>query len=297
MTRLLFLALLALSTSLAHAKLRVAATTTFVGDFVAAIAGDAAEVATIFPPDADPHAYEPSPREIARLDSVRVIFLNGFGLEEGLAARLKNLTAEKIEVSQGIPPRKLDGHEHHQHDGHECAHGDDPHVWTDPVALQSWTTNIAAALARLDPPNAAAYAMRAGKLGTELAELDAWIRTQVATIPESRRVIVADHADLGWYAARYGFRVVGTVLPGFSTMAEPSARELAKLEKVIRAEKAPAIFSSGTVAPALAKRIASDTGAKLVELPGCSLGKTGSETATLPGYLRTLTTRIVEALK
>lgn len=297
MTRILILTLLALSATIASAKLRVAASTTFVGDVVATIAGDTADVTTLFPPDADPHAYEPSPRKLAKLDGVRAIFLNGFGLEEGLAARLKNLAAEQIEVSHGIPARKLDGHDHHDHDGHKCVHGDDPHVWVDPVALQTWATNIAAALARLDPPNAPAYAARAEKLQAELAELDTWIRAQVATIPESRRVIVADHADLGWYAARYGLRIVGTVLPGFSTLAEPSARELAALEKTIRREKAPAIFSSGSVAPALAKRVAADTSAKLVELPGCSLGKSGSETATLPAYLRALTTKIVEALK
>lgn len=289
----------ALGVPASHARLRVAASTTFIAETVAIIGGDAVDVTAIFPRDADPHAYEPSPRELARLEGVQAVFLNGFDLEESLRGPLKHLSAPQVDVSAGVPPRRLDGHESHDrhaHEGHACDHDVDPHVWTDPVAMQAWTTNIAAALAGLDPANAEGYRARAAGWNAELRALDAWIREQVARIPGDRRVIVTDHNDLGWFAGRYGFRIVGAVFPGFSTQAEPSARELAVLEKTIRAAKVPAIFSSGIVAPTLAQRVAADTGTRLVALPGCSLGRAGTGTATLAGWLKVTTERIVGAL-
>ncbi len=269
------------------AKLRVAASTTFVGEVVAAIGGDAIDVDVIYPRDADPHAFEPTPRDIAKLGGETIIFENGLGLETALQGPLKALQTggiEIIEVSRGISARTAGGSE-------------DPHVWSDPIALMTWTTNIETTLVRLDPADAAGFHECAAACRKMLVETDSWIRKQVEKIPAARRVLVTDHDALEYFAHRYGFKIVGTVLPGFSTLAEPSPRELAALEETIRREKVPAVFVDGPATPVLARRVAEDTGAKLITLPGCSLGAAGSETGTLPGYLRTLATRIAEGLK
>ena len=97
-------------------------------------------------------------RPVAKLADRAVIFQNGLGLEESLQGPLKNLSAEKIEVSRGITPRKLEGHEGHDHSD------EDPHVWLDPIALITWTTNIESTLARLDPANEKLFHERAEKL-------------------------------------------------------------------------------------------------------------------------------------
>lgn len=266
------------------AKIRVAASTTFVGEVVSAIGGDAIELTVVYPRDADPHAYEPTPRDIARLENRQLVFLNGFGLENTLRGPLDRLKAEAIEISSGIAARTTGGEP-------------DPHVWFDPACLATWTTNIEIALTKADASSADGFRARAEKFRDELRKLDSWISEKVAAIPAERRVLVTDHDNLGWFAARYGFKIVGTVLPGFSSIAEPSARELAKLEETIRREKARAIFAEGPATPSLLKRVAEDTGAKVVLLPSESLGPAGSETGTLAGYLQTLTTRIVGGLR
>lgn len=280
--RVFVLALLAALPCLA--KIRVAASTTFVGEVVSAIGGDAIDLAVVYPRDADPHAYEPTPRDIARIENRQLVFLNGFGLEATLRGPLDRLNVGTVEVSAGIAPRTL---------GNEP----DPHVWFDPACLATWTTNIEIALTKTEPSAADGFHVRAEKFRDELRKLDFWISEKIAVIPVQRRILVTDHDNLGWFAARYGFKIVGTVLPGFSSIAEPSARELAKLEETIRREKARAIFAEGPATPALIKRVADDTGAKVVILPSESLGPAGSETGTLAGYLQTLTTRIVGGLK
>lgn len=292
-----FSALLALGCALAAgpvaAQLRVAASTTFVGELVTAVGGTNVSVRTIYPRDADPHAYEPKPGDVARLSGARIVFLNGLGLESALRGPLESLKAEGatlVEVSRGITPR----HDEDGHEGHD--HAVDPHVWYDPVALMTWATNLAAELTRIDSANAAGYAQRAQETAAKFGALDQWIRERFAAIPKDRRVLVTDHESLGYFADRYGLRIAGAVLPGVSTLAEPSARDVAALQKVIAREKVRALFVGGSSVPALVQRLAADTGVRIVGLPTCALGAEGSETGTLDGYLRSLTRTLVEGL-
>lgn len=281
------LALAAILPWAAEAKLRVAATTTFVGDVVSAIAGASADVTVILPRGADPHEFEPTPRDITKLDGAQVLFANGLGLEDSLRGPLKNVrngTLEVVEVSRGVSARAEDG-------------VPDPHVWCDPACVAVWTTNIEAALSRLDPGHAAEFRERAGAYRKQLTELDAAIRSQIQAIPENRRTLVTDHDELHYFADRYGLKIAGAILPGFSSLAEPSARELAALEKRIRELNAPAVFAGGEVPAALARRVAADTGVRLIPLPGCALGPEKSDTGTLLGWLRTTAAKICEGLR
>jgi len=270
----------------ARAELRVAASTTFVGDVVRAIGGDAVRVDVVYPRNADPHAYEPTPRDLAARAGEKILFVNGVGLDETLRRPLDNLKQEApeiINVSRGIVARRT---------GDEF----DPHVWADPVCVATWTTNIEAALTKLDPNHAGDFRRRAESYRAELAALDADIRRQIEKVPEDRRLIVTDHDELHYFAERYGLKIVGVVLPSFSTLSEPSPRDLAALEKSIRELKAPAVFAAGDVPAQLVKRVAADTGARLVQLPGCSLGEANCETGTLTGWLKTTAERIVGGL-
>jgi ABC-type Zn uptake system ZnuABC Zn-binding protein ZnuA len=139
-------------------------------------------------------------------------------------------------LSEGIKLRKLEN----EHEGEEG--GLDPHVWFDPSNVMVWTRNVEQTLIRLDPANRETYAARAQAYQTELATLDTWIQEQVGQIAEVDRGLVADHDALGYFADRYGFRIVGSVIAGFSTLAEPSAQELAKLQNAVRDTGVKAIF-------------------------------------------------------
>lgn len=288
-------------------RLQVVATTTIVGDVVKQVGGEAIELQVLLPVGADPHAFEPTPRDLARIAGARVIFANGAGLERFLDSLLANATAgaEIVEVSEGIALRRAGeepGHAESQENtatpqhGHEHE-GADPHVWTDPNNVIVWTRNIEAALSRLDGENAARYRANAEAYRAQLQALDAWVREQVAQIPEGNRRLVTDHEVLGYFAGRYGFQQAGTIFPGFSTLAEPSAQDLAALENAIRAHHVKAIFVGTTVNPNLARRVAADTGARLVSFHTGSLTAPGGGADNYLDYVRHNVSAIVEALK
>ena len=123
------------------------------------------------------------------------------------------------------------------------AHGEfDPHMWMDPTLVAVWATEIAEVLAEVDPSHGTEYAGRADAFVGELDELDAWIQAEVAAVPRERRILVTDHDVFGYFADRYGFIVLDTIIPGFSTVSEPSARHLASLREAISEHSIPAIF-------------------------------------------------------
>ena len=270
-------------------KLRVLATTTIVGDVVKEVGGGDIELTVLIPPGADPHTYEPTPQDLKALERAHVVFVNGVGLESALEPLLKSAAKSPIvEVSEGVALRRLA-------ESPEKAGQPDPHVWFNPLNVITWARNVENALSALDPAHAESYRAGADRYAEELKQLDAWIEEQVSRIPPERRKLVTDHLAFGYFADRYGFEQVGAVFPGFSTGAEPSARELAELEESIRRLGVPAIFVSNTVNPALAERIARDTGVKVVPLYIGSLSGPEGPAPTYIEMMRYDVRAIVEA--
>lgn len=184
-----------------------------------------------------------------------------------------------------------DHHDEHHH------HGDfDPHVWMDPTLIAAWTQKIAAALAEVDPASAGAYATRATALAAELHELDAWVREQVATVPVAKRILITDHDVLGYFAARYRFTLLDSIVPGSSTASEPSARHLAALRDAIAEHAVPAIFVGTTVNPQAAQVLADDLNIEVVSIYTGSLSAPDGPAATYRNFIRTNVERIVAAL-
>ncbi len=277
-------------------QLRVVATTTLVGDVVKAVAGDLIDLTVLMPPGVDPHSFDPVPQDIAAVAAADLIFLNGLGVEINLDEMIVNAggEAQVLSVSEGITPFYLvqPGSEGGQANASEF----DPHVWLNPLNVVIWAQNIAAALAAADPPNAGIYQANADAYGLDMVALDEWVQDQVAQVPASERLLVTDHDAFGYFARRYGFTLAGTVFPGFSTLAEPSAREVAELETAIQALDVRAIFVGNTVNPSLGERIAQDTGTRVVFLYTGSLSDPGGPAPDYPSYIRYNVTEIVKAL-
>jgi len=287
-------------------KLRVVATTTIVGDVVRQIGGDAIELTVLLPVGSDPHGFEPTPKDVTRVADADAIFINGLGLEGFLGPLMENAgsDAKIVPVSAGIEPRQfVEGMASHENDhegetGHEHAQsGGDPHVWTSPHNVMVWTQNIAQTLSDLDPDNTETYDTNARLYQQELETLDAWVREQVSRIPEGNREIVTDHAVFGYFADRYGFIQVGAVVPGYSTLAESSAQELARLEDAIRDLGVKAIFVGNTVNPNLARRVAEDTSTQLVFVYTGSLSEKGGPADNYLDFIRYNVDAIANALK
>jgi len=279
-------------------KLKVVATTSIVGDVVAQIGGDLIELKVLLPVGTDPHSFDPNPQDVVKVAEADVIFANGAGLENFLDNLIESAgTADVVKyLSEDIDLRSLED----DHDSNSDLHlheGIDPHVWTNPQNVAIWVENIETILSDLDPINAAVYISRAETYKLELNALDDWIRGQVANIPLENRQLVTDHTIFGYFADEYGFEQLGALIPGSSTLAEPSAQELANIEDTINSLRVKAIFVGNTVNPTLAERVARDTGTQLVFIYTGSLGERGSGSETYLEYMRYNTSAFVDSLK
>ena len=173
----------------------------------------------------------------------------------------------------------------------------DPHWWQDPRNAVKATAAIEAELARMDPRHAADYARAAGRYTATLERLDREVARCIDQIPEPQRTLVTTHDALGSYAARYGLRVVGTVIPSRSTLAQPSAGEVDELIATIRREGVRAIFAESSVNPDVEQAIADAAGARIgAALYADALGPAGSEGAGYAGSIAANTAAIVDGL-
>jgi ABC-type Zn uptake system ZnuABC Zn-binding protein ZnuA len=282
-----------------NARLKVVATTSIVGDVAALVGGKQIELSVLLPLGADPHSFELSPQDVAAVSEADLIFANGAGLETFLDNLIESAGAQDkvVEVSEGIDFQESAGELEASEEEHDHAAGIDPHTWTDPNNVMVWLQNIEAALSARDPAHASVYRANAEHYRGELVALDAWIREQVEQIPPAQRKIVTDHLQFGYFAAQYGFEQVGAILPGFSTLAQPSAQEMAALEDAIASLQVKAIFVGHNFNPSLAERVAEDTNTRLLFVYTGSLSEAGGEADTYLAYMRFNTLAFVEGLK
>jgi ABC-type Zn uptake system ZnuABC Zn-binding protein ZnuA len=281
--------------------LQVVATTSIVGDVVSQVGRDLIELSVLLPVGTDPHSFSPTPQDIAKIAEADLVFANGAGLEEFLDNLIESAGAEDkvIFVSDGIDFLVLESGEHeddHSVEGHEHQ-SIDPHTWTNPNNVMVWVHNIEQKLSVADPKNSSAYASNADAYTAKLQDLDAWIRQQVAEIPKVNRRLITDHTLFGYFSEEYGFEQVGALIPGFSTLAEPTAKELADIEDAIHALDVKAIFVGNTVNPVLAERVAEDTGTLIVFVYTGSLSEYNGEAGSYLEYMRYNTKAFINALK
>jgi ABC-type Zn uptake system ZnuABC Zn-binding protein ZnuA len=288
-----------LSPSPSATGLRVLAVETFLADIAQNVAGERLHVEAFLPLMADLHSFEPTPSDVARLAESDVLIINGAGLERALMRLVPEAGKPLvIEASAGLKSRvasesELAG-EHEEQEEHEG----DPHFWLDPHHVIRYVENIRDGLSRADPDGAAVYAANAEGYIRQLQELDRWIAAQVAEIPPDRRLLVTDHESFGYFADRYGFRIIGAVVPSFSTGASPSAQYLAQLVEQVKATGVPAIFLESGSNPQLAEQIARETGVQVVtELYSHSITDAHGPAPTYLEMMRYNTRVIVEALR
>jgi zinc/manganese transport system substrate-binding protein len=284
----------------------IVATTTILGDVAANVVGPHGLVEVLMPVGADPHDFSPSSRQVARMHEADLVIANGLLLEEGLTDVLEALEGEGVLVlwlAQLLDPIPVadpdDGHDHdngHDDDnGHD--HGEyDPHVWMDPIRMATGAMLIAEALDAIAPQ--VDWTSRAAAYADELAAVDAEITALVSTLPAERRLLVTNHHSLGYFAHRYGFTVVGTVIPGGGTLGAPSPAQLARLVDLIEELGIPAIFAENIDETALSRALADEVAqpVAVVVLATDSLGEPGTEEGTLVGMLRSNARKIVDAL-
>jgi zinc/manganese transport system substrate-binding protein len=268
----------------------VVVTTTVLGDVVSDLVGDEVAVEVIMPRGAAPHEFQASARQVAAMRGADALVTNGAGLEEGLAETIEAAEqdgAPTFAAIAAVDTLELD-------DGA----GTDPHFFTDPARMAAAAQGIAEFLVEevpgLDTP---AFASQAAATVDELHALDGAVERTLSAVPADRRTLVTNHEVFGYFADRYGFDVVGAVIPAGTTQAEPSAAQLDELAQAIDEHHVPAIFVEASSPTRLADALADESGdVDVVELFSESLGDEGSGGETYAAMMRTNAGRIADAL-
>jgi ABC-type Zn uptake system ZnuABC Zn-binding protein ZnuA len=269
------------------ATLSVVTTTTQLADFARVVGGDLVTVQSLLHANVDPHDFEAAPADLVAIAQADVVVRNGAGLEswfdDTIAAAAPR--GEVVDASAAIPLRKVHG-------------DDDPHVWLDPMNAKRMIGAIAAALVGADPEHTATFTRNLAAYGAQLDGLDRDIRQELAGVRS--RKIVTNHDAFGYYAARYGLDVVGSVLPSFDSQAELSAAGISRVVRAIRDEGVRAVFAETSLPPETAETIAAEAGVKVVTgeraLYIDALGPAGSGADTYLTMMRHNTEVLVDAL-
>ncbi len=267
-------------------------TTTFLADIAHNVAGDRLKVESLLSPGADPHEYQAVPSDVQKIAASQAVIVNGLGYDQFIQPLLENAGGKRLVItaSDGLQARQMK-----EETGKTVS---DPHMWMSPPHVIEYVENIRDGLTQIDPNGANIYKANADAYISQLKELDSWITKRVAQIPQEHRLFVTNHDSLSYFAEQYGFKVIGTIIPGTSSEASPSAQQLARLIDEIKSTGAPATFLNISDSPHLADQIAAETKIKIVtNLYIETLSPSGGPAATYIDMMKYDVSQIVEALK
>ncbi|HEX2162726.1 MAG TPA: zinc ABC transporter substrate-binding protein [Thermoanaerobaculia bacterium] len=277
-------------------RLTVVATTNLVADVVRRVAGEHAEVTALMGPGVDPHLYKASEGDVRRLSEADLIFYNGLHLEGKMADILVKMARGRpvVALGEAIPEGEL-------REPPEFAGQYDPHVWFD-VSLWALTPAVVAEeLAAADAEHAEEYRANARVYAAELAVLDGWVRDEIATLAEERRVLITAHDAFGYFGRRYDVRVIG--IQGISTLAEAGLQDVERVVDLVVESGVPAIFVESSVPRRTVEAVQAAVRARGRELAiggelfSDSLGAEGTPEGTYPGMVRHNVETMVGALR
>lgn len=260
--------------------MKVVATFSILGDLVREVGGDAVDVTTLVGPDSDAHTYQPKPTDARALAGAKVLVSNGLGFEGWIdrLAEAASFKGKRVVASAGAPADS------------------DPHCWQDVACTRRYVANIADGLAAADPANATLYRTRAAAYDARLATLDAWIRREIANVPEAQRQAITGHTSFRYFARAYDVRFSAPT--GYSTESAPTARDVANLIRQVREQKIKALFIENMTNPALVAEIARDSGASVgPRLYSDALSKPDGPAPTYEAMMRHNVTALVAGME
>jgi len=275
-------------------KRTIVVTYSILGALVIDLVGTQANVVVLIPNGQDPHEWEPSAKDIETLNKADLIVQNGLSMEGGLEKTLSLAEAQGVKAfiaSDHITIRKVSQGEGIPNGGPDQMVGaSDPHLWTDPLTMKQVMVALAG---QIKTDLGLDLSVRAHDLENQLDTLNTEIATLVGTLPEANRKLVTGHDSLGYFAQRYGFKLVGAIIPSLTSQAEVSAADLASLKTLIQENQVKAIFSELGTPAAISDAIGRETGVKVIELATHILPSDGSYFT----FMRNLSQTIVENLQ
>lgn len=265
---------------------RIVVTYSILGSLVKEVVGDRADVVVMMPNGTDPHEWEPSAKAIAQLNTADLIVRNGLDLEGGMKHALDraaeqgvatfvasdHITVRTVGQGEGLPNGDPD----------QTVGAKDPHLWMDPLTLKDVITALGPALAERGIDASAGVAT----VNDELTRLNDQVSNILAAVPAANRNLVTGHESLGYFANRYGFKLVGAIIPSLTTQAGASAAALSQLAGEVRQLHVKAIFTEIGTPPQVAEAIGSETGVKVIDLATHNLPADGKYSTFLTDNAR-----------
>jgi zinc/manganese transport system substrate-binding protein len=281
------------SSNINTGKKSIVVTYSILGSIVKDLIGDQATVIVSVPNGQDPHDWEPSAKDIEAINKADLVIQNGLGLEGGLEKTLStaenkgvkiftasdHITIRHVGQGEGIPSGDPD----------QAIGAADPHLWMDPMTIKSVVNAFSPEFKtdfNLD------ISSRALELENRLDRLNQQVMDMVSVIPEGGRKLVTGHESMGYFAQRYGFKLVGVIVPSLSSQSEASAADLAALKKIIQENQVKAIFTELGTSSSVAKQIGNETGVKVVELATHNLPADGSYFTFISDLARVITSAL-----
>jgi zinc/manganese transport system substrate-binding protein len=275
-------------------KKSIVVTYSILGSVVKDLVGDKADVTVSIPNGLDPHEWEPSAKDIEAINKADLVIQNGLDLEGGMLKALHEAQSKGVKfftASDYITIRHVgEGEGIPSGDPDQAMGADDPHLWTDPQAIKSIVSALSPVLRNdlnLDVSG------QATDLENRLDSLNKQIADKVSVIPQENRKLVTGHESMGYFAQRYGFKLVGAIIPSITTQAGVSAGDLAELKTLIEENRVRAIFTELGTSPVVAKAIGDETGVKVIELTTHQVPGDGSYFT----FLNDMANTIIDGLK
>jgi zinc/manganese transport system substrate-binding protein len=281
-------------------KVKVIASFSILGDMVKNVGGGRVEVTTLVGPNSDTHVFQPTPAAARAVAEASLVVVNGLGFEGWLdrLIRTSGFKGPVVVATKGIKPRDLALGEEGRHahaPGGKHERKIDPHAWQDLSNGLVYVENIAKGLSAVDPAGAAVYQANAAAYAAQLLELDRWVKARFAAIPPGKRRMITSHDALGYFGAAYGIKIITPM--GLSTESEAAAGDIARLIKLIRAEKIAAVFVENVTDPRLMEQVAREGGATLGgRLFSDALSQPGEEAPTYIDMFKNNVTKIAAAM-
>ena len=277
---------------------RAVATTTLMADLVQAVGGEHVDVTGLMGAGVDPHLYRAKESDVAAMAEADILFYNGLHLEGKMTELFEQMSGRALRTV-AVAERAVP--EAERISSAAFAGNFDPHVWFDVALWMRAVETVRDALADLDPAHADAYAANAAAYVDELRDLDAYVRTRIAEVPDGQRVLVTAHDAFSYFGRAYGFEVRG--LQGLSTATEAGTADVQRLAAFIAERRIPAIFVESSVSPRSIEAVQAAVRARGFDvaiggnLYSDALGSPGTPAETYPGTVRHNVDTIVDALK
>jgi zinc transport system substrate-binding protein len=235
-------------------------------DFAKNVVGDAGEVQLLIPAGTEPHDYEPSAKDIAKITDADAFIYNSNELETWVKDTIENVDQKQVAVVEAAKNIHLMSGEAHEEEGADEAHGHehelDPHVWLDPVLAQKEVEAIRDALVKKFPEKKAEFEKNASAYLQKLKDLDQ--EYQAAFANAKNKTFVTQHAAFGYLAKQYG--LTQEAIAGISPDQEPSPSRLAELKKYIKENNVKVIYFEESASSKVADTLASETNVELAVL-------------------------------